>query len=212
VPPTSVLLSDLASTAGTWRPLAIAWHVAAAILMLAVLAGWRPSARRLAGLLVLPIASVSAVAWASGKPFNGATFAVLTIALVIALRGVWPRSVHFADRVPLVAGVVLTAFGWLYPHFVEGPSFSYAYAAPLGVLPCPTLSAVAGVTLVCGLFSSVRWALTIALGAVCYGAFGAVRLGVTVDLVLLAGGIELGIAAGRLAQRLALVPRHKTLA
>jgi hypothetical protein len=50
--------------------------------VLAVLVGWRPSNRIVDYLFTAPLLSVSALAWASGNPFNGATFAALALFLI----------------------------------------------------------------------------------------------------------------------------------
>lgn len=47
-----------------------------------MLVGWRPSNRIVDYLFTAPLLSVSALAWASGNPFNGATFAALALFLI----------------------------------------------------------------------------------------------------------------------------------
>jgi len=65
------------------------------------------------------------------------------------------------------------------------------------VIPCPTLSAVIGVTLILGLLESRAWSLTVAVMGFAYGAIGIFRLGVRIDVVLLAGAAALAVAALR---------------
>jgi hypothetical protein len=91
------------------------------------------------------------------------------------------------------AGVRSAGFGWTYPHFLEASSWtSYLYAAPLGLVPCPTLSLLVGVSLIVGSLDSKAWANTVAAAALVYGVIGVFALGVAIDAVLLAGAIVLG--------------------
>jgi hypothetical protein len=195
MPSSESVLSSLTAIANEWRTLAIAWHVALATLLLATLAGWRPSNRLLGLLLVSPILSVSAMAWASGNPFNGATFAALALLLVTVASRLSPKPVQLSPPFFLVPGTLLVAFAWVYPHFLETDRWrAYAYAAPLGLIPCPTLSLVVGVTLMfCGL-QSRAWGTTLAAAGLAYGAIGVFRLGVALDYPLLTGALLLGAA------------------
>jgi len=59
------------------------------------------------------------------------------------------------------------------------------------VLPCPTLTMLAGVTLATGGLGSRWWAAVLGTIALFYGAFGVVYLGVWLDVVLLCGGLLL---------------------
>ena len=99
---------------------------------------------------------------------------------------------------------MLVAFGWGYPHFLETDRWmTYAYAAPLGVLPCPTLSAVIGATLIFGLLGSVTWSITLAAFGLVYGVIGVFVLGVQLDYALLAGALVLVGALSGFASPLA---------
>ena len=88
-------------------------------------------------------------------------------------------------------GAGLVVFGWAYPHFLHAPAWAFLYAAPFGLIPCPTLSVVSGCSLAFAGFRSRAW--SVAVGSLCafYGAFGAFRMGVVIDLVLLAGALAL---------------------
>ena len=193
MPTAEAVLSWATSVANEWRWLAIAWHVALGALLVAV-SRFRISERLVARLLVLPIVSVAALAWLSRNPFNGLMF---TIAAGLLLRSVrhLPRSgTTRAARGWQFAGGMLIAFGWLYPHFLITDTWpAYAYASPFGLLPCPTLSVVVGVTLAAGGFRSVGWNAVVAAAGVLYGAIGVFRLGVVLDVWLLVGATLLGI-------------------
>jgi hypothetical protein len=198
MPSPHAILDSLTAVANGWRALAIGWHLLLATAIAAMVAGWRPTNRGAARLLILPLISVSALAWRSGNLFNGATFAALALTLGwIACRMPLTR-VDRSSRWLAAPGALLLAFAWVYPHFLRTTSWSeYAYAAPLGLLPCPTLSAVIGVTLILRLLESKAWSLAVALAGLLYGAIGVFRLGVGLDVALIAGATVLAVGALR---------------
>ena len=86
----------------------------------------------------------------------------------------------------------MIAFAWIYPHFLEGLSPGTSlWAAPMGVIPCPTLSLVIGFALLFDGFGSRSWSLILAGVGLFYGLFGAARLGVVLDVVLVGGASAL---------------------
>jgi hypothetical protein len=86
----------------------------------------------------------------------------------------------------------------VYPHFLHTRTWAeYIYAAPLGLIPCPTLSAVIGATLILGLLQSKAWSLAVALAGLLYGVIGVFRLGVGLDVALIAGATILAAGAFR---------------
>ncbi|PLW83854.1 hypothetical protein CWI75_00380 [Kineobactrum sediminis] len=90
----------------------------------------------------------------------------------------------------------MIGFGWLYPHFLDNTtSLVYLYAAPTGLIPCPTLSIVIGFTLILGGLGSRSWCLVLAMMGLFYGVFGAARLGVRIDGVLILGALAAACAA-----------------
>ena len=145
---------------------------------------------------------MSVLAWVDGNPFNGTVFALLGAGLGI-LGGRLPAAEAIA-RGPawsLVAGALMAIFGLVYPHFLEaGSVFAYVYAAPAGLVPCPTLSLVIGLALVAGGLGSRVWSLVLAGAGLFHGVFGIVRLGVYLDAGLLVG------AAARFVRGLARRP------
>jgi hypothetical protein len=133
----------------------------------------------------------------SGNPFNGATFAALALFLIGIATRLSKEPVNVASSLLLLLGTFLVAFGWTYPHFLTADHWTaYTYAAPFGLLPCPTLSAVIGLTLVLGMLRSKLWSMTLAAAGFAYGAIGVFKLGVTLDYGLLAGATMLGAIAG----------------
>jgi protein-S-isoprenylcysteine O-methyltransferase Ste14 len=197
VPSTELILADLKRAANEWWLLAAAWHLYFAVITGSLIGGYRPS-RKLAGVLVsLPVLSVSMASWASGNLFNGVVFALLAILLiVISVR--LPGRVRMAPLWVLAPGIALTAFGWVYPHFVETSSpFGYLFKAPVGIVPCATLSILIGLTLVLNGLDSRAFAFTLGISGLFYGVTGIGRFRVAIDAVLLLGAILLTIRAFR---------------
>jgi hypothetical protein len=145
---------------------------------------------------------VSAVAWVYGNPFNGTTFGVLALLLIVLAGRLSKLPVAVASATLLVPGVFLTGFGWIYPHFVNVNHWmSFTYAAPFGLLPCPTLSGLIGVTLVFDMFWSKPWSLALAVAGFVYGVIGVLELGVALDYGLLAGAMWLAAVAAATTTR-----------
>jgi hypothetical protein len=193
MPSAEKILEGLTSIANAWWALSLGWHLVLGLLILLVLGGSRPSKRLLALLLAAPVVSVSALAWIGANPFNGTVFAILAAALVRIALSLPHNPIAVGSGLLLVFGTVLLGFGWTYPHFLEASSWtSYLYAAPLGLVPCPTLSMLVGVSLIVGSFESRAWASTVAAAALVYGVIGVFTLGVAIDAVLVVGGTVLG--------------------
>jgi hypothetical protein len=197
MPSPETILNGAASIANGWRTLAIGWHALLGTLVVALLIGWRPSNRFAGYLFTAPLLSVSALAWASGNPFNGAIFVALALLLIGLASRLSREPVNVASLLVLLPGALLVAFGWTYPHFLTAKDWTtYIYAAPFGLLPCPTLSAVIGLTLVLGMLRSKAWSMSLAVAGFVYGAIGVFKLGVALDYGLLAGAAVLGVIAG----------------
>jgi hypothetical protein len=195
MPSPQVILAGLTATANEWRSLAIGWHAALGLLLVALIAGWRPQKRLVGALLPLPCASVNALAWMKGNPFSAIVFAVVALVLALDVRNLPAQAVALASRRFAIPGAALMAFGWLYPHFLETQSWlSYAYAAPLGLLPCPTLAALIGLSLVLGMTHRCAGPLVLAAAGIFYGGVGVFLLDVSIDCVLIAGSAVLMVA------------------
>ncbi len=201
MPTPEQILEGLQRISTQFTGLALLWHIAAGALLIAIAAGRRPSRRTMGILLTLPLLSVSLLAWLDGNPFNGSMFAVLAAALlVIAWR--FAKDFVSVDTKWKYAAVIIIAFAWAYPHFPAGTGiWHYLLTAPLGLVPCPTLSMVIGVTMLLGGLGSKSWTRVLGAAGILYGSFGAFRLGVTVDIVLLAAAILLFALPTRDAQQ-----------
>jgi hypothetical protein len=191
VPSADSILEGLSQVANGAVEVSIGWHVVVALTAAAFLLGVRPQKRSAATALSIPVASVGVVSLAFGNPFNGAVFSLLAIGLALLSRRAPDGHVALASNRWVALGSALIVFGLVYPHFLDGAPYEYLYAAPVGTIPCPTLALVVGAALVADGFGLGAWRLCLAAVACFYGLFGAVRLGVLIDLVLLCGAVGL---------------------
>jgi hypothetical protein len=192
MPTPEQILDSLRQIANQWQPIAIVWHLYFGAFAIGLALGWHPSIRISSFLLGLPMLSVSAFAWMASNPFNGTMFALAGVALLIIAIRMPDEPVQIAPAWAMLAGALMFLFGWLYPHFLETTSFiPYLYAAPTGLIPCPTLSILIGLTLILAGLDSRAWSLLLGAVGIFYGLFGALRLGVIIDLFLLLGALLL---------------------
>lgn len=205
MPTPEEIIAGLGTIANNWRWLAVLWHGYFAVIILALILGVRPSRRTAGVLLALPLLSVSALSWVQANPFNGGLFGIAAIVLVIVALKLPTGAVRIGRPWLTVVGALMVGFGWVYPHFLvsSGPA-QYLYLAPTGLIPCPTTSIVIGLSLVLGGFGSRVWCLILAVLGLFYGAFGAGRLGVSIDWILFAGALVM-VYVG-LSKRSASVP------
>jgi hypothetical protein len=104
-----------------------------------------------------------------------------------------------------VLGVTLLAFGLIYPHFVDAASPAlYLIGAPIGLVPCPTLAALIGLTLLDRGLISRTWAVVLSLYGLFYFVVGVFRLGVWLDVGLLVGVVAIAAGVAGLPPRAAL--------
>lgn len=197
VPSGHEILATLERTANDWIAVAAVWHAVLSVVLVAVVSGLsRPSKRTGAAALALLPASVSLFAWLEGSPFNGVVFAVATLVLcALALR--LPNDpLERAPSWALAAGGLAFAYAWVYPHFLDDyPFFIYVAASPLGLVPCPTLSALLAFALLANGFGSRAWSIAASVLGVAYAAFGILKLGVALDVGLLLAAIALAALA-----------------
>ncbi|HEX2873297.1 MAG TPA: hypothetical protein VHP33_18695 [Polyangiaceae bacterium] len=198
MPAPSEILRSLSNIANGAVPISIAWHAALIVAAAALLFGLRPQKRAAALILSAPLLSVALLAFAFGNPFNGATFSLLAVVLAVLARPALPGAITFRSDWSAYLGALLIGFGVVYPHFLDASWLTYLYAAPFGAIPCPTLSVVVGSALLVGSFDLRAWRVVLALAGCFYAVFGALRLGVFIDVVLLVGSLGLLLQNRRL--------------
>jgi len=203
VPSAEMITAQLTLAANRAIGVAMAWHFAIAVATAALILGLRPSRRALGAMLAAPIVSAAVVALAIGNPFNGTILGVLGLALALLALRLSSQPVAPGPVGARILGVLLVAFGSFYPHFLQDEMpVAYLYAAPTGVVPCPTLSLAIGFALLAGGLGSRAWSFTLALVGLFYGLFGVARLRVYLDAVLIVGAaalLALAIAQRRAA-------------
>ena len=197
MPHATEILDGLSAIANQASGLAVAWHIVIAMALVALAAGWHPSQRTARLLMGMPLASVAGVAIVFNNPFNGLVFAASALGLTaIAVAGdrrlvsrgsAWTRGI----------GMATIAFGWVYPHFLQGDVTAYLYASPVGLVPCPTLAVAIGFALLGNGLGSPVWSLTLAAVGLFYGLCGVLRLGVLLDIGLVGGALALVAAVLR---------------
>lgn len=192
MPQTDQILEGLQAIVNNYSLFSIIWHAVFYVLLIALLAKWKPSNKLLAILLIIPLFSVAIFAWFSANPFNGTLFTIAALLVLVAGFKTSPLPIRTSRRPFLVAGILMVVFGLLYPHFVSATSvLTYLYTSPVGLIPCPTLSALIGLVLIFnGLNSRLIMLYLIILGLF-YGLFGTLKLGVYLDVVLVAGSVAL---------------------
>lgn len=186
------IINGLQTIVNEYSKFSIVWHVIFYAMIAALIAKWKPSNQLFLLLICLPAISVAVFAWLTGNPFNGTLFSIL--AILILFFGVKASSQPISNsQLPYVfAGISMIVFGLVYPHFIEPDSvFKYMYAAPVGLIPCPTLSILIGFVLLYNGFGSQSITLTLILFGLFYGIFGVFKLAVYLDLFLVFGSFTL---------------------
>jgi hypothetical protein len=185
------ILAALSAITNGWPGIATAWHVLFAGLLVVVASRAIPRAAA-ASMLAVAALSVAALAAWSGNPFNATVFLLAALAMLRSAHMMRAAPITFGTPLEVVAGMLLVAFGAVYPHFLVASSWTaYLYQAPLGLIPCPTMAAIAGVTLIADGFGSKAWSRVVGTLAAFYGLVGVLVLGVVIDVALFAGAVML---------------------
>jgi hypothetical protein len=188
----SEILAALTRVANQAFVLAVVWHVVIAIAVIAIVANWRPSQRVARALLAAPLLSACAVAFADANWFNMVVMGVLATGLLISAMDAPPVDAQPGPMWAAPIGGAMIAFAWVYPHFLRDHSpWAYLYGSPVGLVPCPTLALVIGFALLGGGLGTRVWSFILAAAGLFYGIFGVARLGVLLDIGLLAGSLAL---------------------
>jgi hypothetical protein len=209
MPPPADVLANLTAIANGALTAAALWHVIVFAWLIALATGWRPSTRVSATMLVGLAASVSVVSFAFGNPFNGTSFALLVGVLSRVTRNIGRDPLAMATSWPPAVGGLLVVYGLVYPHFLEeAPLVLYGIAAPVGLIPCPTLAVMAGLTLVAKDAFSRSWGATVAGFGLFYALFGMIRLRVFLDAGLVIGTLALALLVVTTPRR---IPRSASI-
>ena len=192
MPKTEEILNGLQRIVDTWSTYAIIWHAVFYLILGALILKWQPSNKLGALAICLPVISVAVFAWLTGNPFNGITFSLLAVLIIIFGFGTLNQPLQTSQLVFVVIGIMMIVFGLVYPHFVNPDSFlKYIYASPVGLIPCPTLSILIGFLLLYNGFGSQSLTLTFTVFALFYGLFGVLKLAVYLDILLVFGAVSL---------------------
>ncbi|MBR9997694.1 MAG: hypothetical protein KFF73_01925 [Cyclobacteriaceae bacterium] len=192
MPTSEEILQGLADISNNFTWIAVVWHVLFYFLIAALILKWKPSNRLLSFLLGFPLVSVSLLGWISGNPFNGFIFAICGVLLVVYGMKNQDSPISTGHSWSTVLGTVVILFGLIYPHFLETDNyFDYLYKAPVGLIPCPTLSAVIGFSILYQGFQSRVWPWFLIIPGLIYAVIGVFRLAVYLDMVLLVATVSL---------------------
>jgi hypothetical protein len=190
VPTAQVILNQLSTISQQWWPLAVAWHIYIATLIVALFLGWRPSRRVASVLISMPVASAMALALVSVNPLTTVLLGGTLVGTQLAVWRFASEPARTGNGLSIFVGGALVAFGLIYPHFLNPSSYvAYLYAAPIGLVPCPTLAVLIGFSIALGSLGSKLWAIVVAAAGLAYGMIGALYLGVRLDWVLAAGAL-----------------------
>jgi hypothetical protein len=186
------ILNGLQAVANSYTWFARIWHTLFYMLIIVLIAQWEPSNRLLAALVCLPLVSVAVLAWISGNPFNGLTFSALALFIAISWFRLSGLPVSLSPLPYVIAGILMIAFGLIYPHFIEANSvFRFLSDTPFGLIPCPTLSVLIGFALVFNGFGSLALTWAFVAFGLFYGFFGVLKLAVYLDIFLILGALAL---------------------
>ena len=196
MPTPEEILNGLALAANRFTTLSIAWHLIVLIFIILLMTGRKFNTKIVAAGLSIFLLSVGIVAVLVSNPFNAIMFALAALLFGFITLKFKPVPVGLKWDLISVSGLVMVIFGFIYPHFLDGDNFyQYLYSAPMGLIPCPTLSVFIGITLMLHGFQSKKWMMTAALFGLFYGIFGVMRLKVVLDVLLIGGAFFLMVYA-----------------
>jgi len=190
MPTTDEILAGTSEIASKGVAFAIAWHIVIAVVVIALIAGFRPMERTARSAIPALLLSVSVFATAYNNPFNSLVLVAAGGLLIAFAQSDGAQKVTRAPAWQFWAGGLLVIYGSFYPHFLGPASPEYLYAAPVGLIPCPSLSVAIGFALVGNLGNTNRaWGLLLAIVGLFYGLYGMFKLGVMLDAGLLLGSL-----------------------
>jgi hypothetical protein len=196
MPTPEEILSGLAFAANKFYMLSIVWHIIVLAVVILLISGKTVDKKVIASGSGILLLSVGFIAVQVANPFNAVMFALAALIVGVFTLKFKKEQIGLKWDFVTAIGILMLVFGFVYPHFLEGaPFYKYLYASPLGLIPCPTLSVFIGITLMLHGSLPKKWMLVGALFGLFYGIFGALRLKVYLDVVLIAGALFLLVSA-----------------
>jgi hypothetical protein len=184
MPTANEILLSLKFLANKYDELSIAWHVIIVFVLATAHYNKRLKTRLYLGICGLLFLSVSALAATINNFFN--LIAFLGLAFAFLRESVFTNSYRYSTQQAASRSLAyfLVLAGLIYPHFLGSNIFRYFIAAPVGIIPCPTLLVISGMTLLFGMPNKKLNYLLITANLF-YGIIGVFFLGVTLDVILL---------------------------
>ncbi len=190
-PTSSEILQSLERISNDLLLLSVLYHLLIFGFTIALFNGWRPSNKVFGSVLALPLLSVSVISLWYENPFNGLMLLASFTLLVLFLIQTETKKIELSKRWLLVPAIIMLIFGWMYPHFVHHTVYTYFVAAPIGLIPCPTLSLIIGFSLLFNGLDSKKWSFPLSLIGLFYGILGVFVLDVLIDAFLMGGSLIL---------------------
>jgi hypothetical protein len=193
MPSTDEILKALSLTANKYMLVAIFWHVVLIGFFFASFYLKQRISNHVVGyVLTLLLFSVSVWAWQSQNIFNGLVFLVTGIVFIVSTvktKKEWITSNRV--RWLRITGTIFFLSGIFYPHFLGHDWIGYLYAAPTGLIPCPTLLTVTGFIIAFNTKQSISLLVSLLVLDIFYGLFGVIKLHVYLDQLLAAASLAL---------------------
>lgn len=192
MPTTEDILIGLQAISNNYILIAVIWHAVIYVLIAALFLNWVPTNRLFVTLVCIPLLSVATFAWLTDNLFNGTLFSIASILILFFGLKVSVLPIRISQWPFILVGIIMILFGLVYPHFLEtGSIFRYLYAAPVGLIPCPTLSLLIGFLLLYNGFGSKLISQIFIILGLFYGIFGSLKLAVHIDILLAVGSLTL---------------------
>jgi hypothetical protein len=189
MPTANEILLSLQFLANKYVEMSIAWHVIIVFVIILAIYNKKINTKLYLGICGFLFLSVSLMAAIVMNPFNFLFFLLLAIVFLRKSLLQVHSHLHFKRQtVSKVFAYLLILSGLIYPHFLGPEILVYFMAAPVGIIPCPTLLVTSGLTL---LFTipDIKLNYFLIPANVFYGAIGVFFLAVTLDIILLLAAI-----------------------
>lgn len=137
------------------------------------------------GTIFILCISVVINAVIGGNPFHIATFAILTVVVLVALIKDKKQIELPQKKMIIIISFVFILMGLWYPEFVDVNRIQSFFASPLGIVPCPTMITILGIMNFCyPKVNKAQFTVAIILGVI-FGFIGTFKFGVYFDMWLI---------------------------